>query len=201
MRPVVVVATRNEDKLRELLAVLADAAYDLVPLDAAAPGLAEVEETGTTFAENARRKAVAASRATGRVAVGEDSGLVVDALDGFPGVRSARIPGAAGAAARNAAVLDRLQGVPDARRTARMVSAIAIATPDGRTWVVEGECPGRIAREPRGAGGFGYDPIFFVPALGKTLGECTPAEKHAVSHRGRAAGPARRLLRAIVAGR
>lgn len=181
-----VVATRNQKKLRELAALLADLPVEVVGLDRF-PGTPEVEETGTTFAENARLKALAAARSTGQWAVADDSGLEVDALDGRPGVRSARFAGpGATDEANNALLLQLLRDVPPERRRGRFRCAIAIASPTGETWVDEGVCEGVIAEAPRGEGGFGYDPLFIVPELGRTFAELPAEEKNRISHRARA---------------
>src|SRR5438874_9160999 len=158
------VATRNPGKVRELEALLAD--LPLVLRDAAE--MPEVAETGTTFEENAALKARAAARYFGEWALADDSGLEVDALGGEPGLYSARVPtewaigGRPTDAARNELLLERLASVPDAARAARFRAVAALAAPDGRVWVREGACEGRIARAPRGAGGFGYDPLFYL---------------------------------------
>ncbi|MCG5434447.1 RdgB/HAM1 family non-canonical purine NTP pyrophosphatase [Mycobacterium sp. MYCO198283] len=150
------------------------------------PPFDEAPETGATFEENALAKARDAFRATGIAAVADDSGLAVDALNGMPGVLSARWCGRHGDdRANNALLLAQLRDVPDARRGAAFVSASALVSDRGET-VVRGEWPGRIAREPRGAGGFGYDPLFLPDGSQRSAAELAPAEKDAVSHRGRA---------------
>ena len=178
-----VVATRNEHKLGELRALLPD--HELVPLAAAV----EVPpETGATFAENARVKARAAARATGEPAIADDSGIEAAALGGRPGVRSARFAGEHASDAENLARLLREVPLAGDRRVA-YVCALAYAEPDGPEELFEGTCSGTLAPEPRGSGGFGYDPAFVpddVPG-GRTMAELDPAEKDAVSHRGRAA--------------
>jgi XTP/dITP diphosphohydrolase len=181
----VVLATRNEHKLRELGEILA--ALELVPLPA------EVElppEEGETFAANAITKAHAARDATGLAAIADDSGIEARALGGGPGVRSARYAGPGASDEENLALLLReLDGAAD-RRVA-YVCALAYAGPDGEEIVVEGRCEGELATEPRGSGGFGYDPAFVPDDTGpgdeRTMAELDPAEKHAISHRGRAA--------------
>ncbi len=194
-----VIATRNAGKLREMRALLRGLAVTLVPLDRAGP--VEVPpESGDSFQENARRKARAAADATGCLALADDSGLEVDALGGQPGVHSARFGGPGlDDLQRNALLLARLQGTPTGRRTARFRCVVAIAEPGGSGWEAEGTCEGRIAERPRGAGGFGYDPIFEIPALGRTLAEMTDEEKNAVSHRARALARARWILGALLA--
>lgn len=149
------------------------------------PDVAEVPEDGETFEENARKKAEGYMRATGVAALADDSGLCVDALDGRPGVRSARY--AAGSDSdRNRKLLLEMEGIPDDRRGARFRCALCLALPGGEVVVETGECEGLIARAPRGAMGFGYDPVFFIPRLGKTAAELTREEKAKVSHRGQA---------------
>jgi XTP/dITP diphosphohydrolase len=179
----VVLATTNQGKVAELRRILDGLDVDLV--DARAAGLAAVDETGATFLDNARLKARAAAEATGLPAVADDSGLVVDALGGEPGVRSARYAGADQDDAANLALLlRRLAGIAD--RRARFVCAAVLAAPDGREWTADGTLEGTIAPAPRGAGGFGYDPVFVPEGGDRTAAELTPAEKDAVSHRGRA---------------
>lgn len=175
-----VMATHNPNKLLELQRILEPLHIEVTTAD-----LQEVEETGTTFAENAFLKAQAACEQTGLPAVADDSGLAVDALDGAPGVYSARYAGPdATDAERMEKLLGELQNVPMERRTARFVSAICVVYPGGERLDVEGVCEGRVAFEPRGCDGFGYDPIFLVGE--KTYAELSPAEKDAISHRGRA---------------
>ena len=188
------VATTNKGKLREIQSALEGVTMDgvalhvqLLPEDA---GIPAPEETGATFAENARLKAIYYARATGMLTVAEDSGLEIDALDGAPGVLSARYPGAtygerftrlfAEMAARGAGV-----GAPE-QRGARFVAALALAREDDVLFETEGTIEGRIADAPSGAGGFGYDPIFFYPPYGRTLADVSDAEKLRVSHRGAA---------------
>lgn len=191
---VIVLATRNENKVRELAAMLAGLPIRLESIGSY-PDAPDVEETGATFAENAVLKAKAAAQHTGLWAMADDSGLEVDALDGQPGVYSARFAGpGATDADNNEKLLKLMADVPDDRRTARFRCAIALAAPDGRIFVDEGTCEGRIARTPRGEGGFGYDPLFVVPELGRTFAELPAAEKDRISHRGRALTAVRRRL-------
>ncbi|HEX2986044.1 MAG TPA: RdgB/HAM1 family non-canonical purine NTP pyrophosphatase [Caproiciproducens sp.] len=173
-----VIATHNPGKLKELQRILKP-----LHIDAVTAQLDEVEETGTTFAENAFLKADAACRQTGLPAVADDSGLMVDALDGAPGVYSARYAGE-GASDRDRIqkLLYHLQDVPQEKRTARFVSAICCVYPNGERIDVQGECPGFIAFEPHGNGGFGYDPIFLVNGI--SFGELGAQEKDRISHRG-----------------
>ncbi|MBM3460332.1 MAG: RdgB/HAM1 family non-canonical purine NTP pyrophosphatase [Armatimonadetes bacterium] len=186
-----VVATRNPGKIRELHALLSDLPLELRPAD----GMPEVEETGATFAENAELKARAAASWSGGWAIGEDSGLEVDALDGGPGVYSNRFAGEGTTEAdRNRRLLELLAGVPAERRTARYRAVLCLAAPDGRVWLFEGVCEGRIAEAPRGEGGFGYDPLFHLPQFDQRVAELAPEVKNRISHRGRAVEAARGLL-------
>jgi XTP/dITP diphosphohydrolase len=186
------VASRNRKKLAELRRVL-DAAgvsgLTLLSLDDVAP-FEDAPETGATFEENALAKARDAYRATGLATVADDSGLEVDALNGMPGVLSARWSGRHGDDAANTALLlAQLGDVPDGRRGAAFVSACALVYRAGdarKETVVRGVWPGSIVREPRGEGGFGYDPVFLPSGSGRTAAELSPEEKDAVSHRGRA---------------
>ena len=182
------VASRNQKKLAELRRVLDSAGLSgltLVSLNDVAP-FAETPETGATFEDNALAKARDAFAATGLASVAEDSGLEVAALGGMPGVLSARWSGNHGDdAGNNALLLAQLRDVPDELRGAAFVSACALVSPSGEV-VVRGEWPGAIAREPRGDGGFGYDPVFIPDGYDRTAAQLSPAEKDAVSHRGRA---------------
>jgi XTP/dITP diphosphohydrolase len=192
------VASRNRKKLAELRRVLdgAGVAMTLLSLDDVAP-FDEVPETGATFEENALAKARDAFRATGLPSVADDSGLEVDALNGMPGVLSARWSGRHGEDRANTALLvAQMRDVPDARRGAAFVSACALVSSTGET-VVRGEWPGSIVREPRGDGGFGYDPVFAPSGSSRTAAELTPEEKDAESHRGRALAALLPALRAL----
>jgi XTP/dITP diphosphohydrolase len=182
---VLVLATRNEGKLRELARILGSRTK-LVGLDAFA-GAPDVPETGATFEANALLKARAIANYTKMPAVADDSGLCVDALNGMPGVLSARWAGRHGDDQANLElVLAQVADVPDARLGARFVSAAALVVPEGGEWVVTGEVEGRLIRVPRGTGGFGYDPIFQPDGFDLTTAEMTPEAKDAISHRGRA---------------
>jgi XTP/dITP diphosphohydrolase len=186
--PAVVLATRNLHKLDELRRILAaaGASVDLVSV-ARFPDVPDVVETGLTFAENAVLKASATATATRLPAIADDSGLAVDALNGMPGVFSARWAGSHGDDAANLELLLRqVVDVPDPRRGAAFVCAAALAMPSGGTVVEEGRLTGRLAHEPRGTNGFGYDPVFIPEGQTRTTAEMSPAEKDAVSHRGRA---------------
>jgi XTP/dITP diphosphohydrolase len=178
-----VLATHNPGKVAELRRILAG--LDVELLSAGDVELGEVEETGATFADNALLKARAAVAACGLPCVADDSGLVVDVLDGEPGVRSARYAGAHGDDAVNLQlVLARTAGSAD--RRARFVCVAALVAPDGREWTADGVLEGTLAERPRGAGGSGYDPIFLPAGATRTTAEMTPGEKDAISHRGQA---------------
>ena len=179
-----VLATRNRHKVEELQRILAPYDVQLASLSDY-PQVADVAETGATFAANALLKAHAVASATGMVAIADDSGLSVDALNGMPGVLSARWAGRQRDDVANLQlVLDQIADVPDDRRTAAFVCAAAAATPDGREIVVEGRLEGVLVRAPRGRNGFGYDPIFVPVGYDRTNAELAPEEKDAISHRG-----------------
>ena len=178
------VATTNPGKIAEYQALLTGLAVEMVGLLDLAIDL-EVEENRSTFEENARLKARSYADASGLVTLADDSGLCVDALDGAPGIYSARY--APDAAARIERLLDALRHVPDERRTARFVCVIALAEPGGEIFTFEGVCEGRIARQARGDNGFGYDPIFYVPEHSRTMAELPVSVKNQISHRARAA--------------
>jgi XTP/dITP diphosphohydrolase len=199
-KPKLVIATNNQGKLREFERLLAGSGFDLVtPRDLGLDW--EVEETGATFEENARLKAVDAARVTGLVALADDSGLEVDHLGGRPGIFSARYAGGSRTSATISEaeqlrlLLGEMDGVPDAQRTARFRCVIAIAAPAGDVRCVDGVFEGRIGYEPRGENGFGYDPIFVVPERGVTSAQLDPDEKNAMSHRGQAARKALGILK------
>ena len=183
----VLIASKNQGKIREFKQMLADWPVSFVALDEW-PDIEEPEETGATFLANASLKAAYYAKETGMISLADDSGLAVDSLNGAPGVLSARYSGSHGDdAANNRLVLSQLSNVPDARRTGRFLCALAIALPDGKiVATTEGSCEGLILREEKGAGGFGYDPLFWSPVLKKTLSEATSDEKNSVSHRGNA---------------
>jgi len=190
-----VLATANRGKVAELRRILTG--LDVVLLDGTDVALADVEETGATFAENALLKARAAAAATGHAAVADDSGLAVDALDGEPGVRSARYAGVHGDDAANTdLVLRRMEGI--AVRSARFVCVAALATPAGREWTAEGRLEGALTLAPRGTGGFGYDPVFEPLGYTVTTAELAPEEKDAISHRGQAFRALRPAIAALV---
>ena len=181
-----VVATRNQGKLREIAHLLAEAGIAVLGLDAF-PDLPEVEEDGETFAANAGKKAQTVARATGRLTLADDSGLVVAALDGAPGVHSARYSGAgASDADNNRKLLGALAAVPRNRRQAAFCCVMALCSPDGDCRFFDGRLEGMILDAPRGEGGFGYDPLFLIPEYGKSLAELPLEIKNRISHRSRA---------------
>jgi len=186
LKKTLVLATRNSGKIKELEALLSGSGFAVLGLDAF-PDIGEIEETGTTFAENAILKARTVAKATGLVALADDSGLQVDALSGAPGVYSARYSGEGATDERNnLKLLDALQSVPEDRRGCRFISVVAACAPNGAELLAEGRWEGRVLTALRGAGGFGYDPLFLDRELGKSAAELAPTEKNARSHRGRA---------------
>jgi len=206
----IVVASRNPGKVRELAQVLAPLGLKLVGLDVIDPEgrIPAPPEDAATFAENARRKAIYYARTLGRWALADDSGLEVDALGGAPGVRSARYaaeecPAPAGRAemdaANNRKLLRALAGVERNRRTARFVCHLAVSDGQGIVAEATGTVEGLIATQPAGRNGFGYDPLFFLPDLGRTAAQLDPRQKNAISHRGRAARRLAETLKALLA--
>lgn len=192
------IVTDNPGKKREYRALLASLPAQLrFPADLGY--LIKVQEDGATYAENAVRKARAGVQVSGLLSLADDSGLEVDALEGAPGVRSARYtPGSD--ADRIAALLARLEGIPWERRTARFRCVIAIATPDGDLYTTEGTCEGVIATAPAGTGGFGYDPVFYLPEFGCTMAQLPPEVKNRISHRARAVEAALPILQQLLEG-
>jgi XTP/dITP diphosphohydrolase len=187
------IATTSPHKLEEYRALLAGIPFQLRSLRDV--GIDEdVEETGTTFEANASLKAERYRDLSGLLTLADDSGIEVDALGGQPGIHSRRWAGDVNDTERNRLLLAKLQGFPEQKRTARYRCVIAIAAPGRQTQLVSGICEGVIAPEPCGSGGFGYDPLFYVPELGQTLGQAPPEVKNSLSHRGRAAQAARELL-------
>ena len=181
----VILASQNQHKLVELSAILSQLGFEIA-LESEYGLHVDVDETGTTFEENSLLKAEAVMKASGMPVLADDSGLMVDALDGAPGVYSARYGHKSSDAERIAYLLENLKDVPAERRTAKFVCVITCRWPDGRRIVARGECPGQILFAPKGTGGFGYDPVFFVPGLRKTFAQLTAEEKNAISHRGNA---------------
>ncbi|MBI4323143.1 MAG: RdgB/HAM1 family non-canonical purine NTP pyrophosphatase [Candidatus Omnitrophica bacterium] len=197
--PEIVIATRNHHKYRELAALLRLREVRWRSLEAF-PDLPAVEERGRTFRANALKKARLIARATGCWALADDSGLEVAALRQAPGVRSARFSGRHGNDhANNAKLLRLLRGVPDPKRDARYRCVLALASPETLLAVAEGTLRGRIAQAPRGRGGFGYDPVFLLPRLTRTVAQLSAAAKNRLSHRAKAAQAMRRLLKRLVA--
>lgn len=199
MPPVLVVGTRNRKKREEIRDILGDLGLELRDLTAW-PDAPEVVEDGATFADNARKKAVELAKHLHHWVLGEDSGLVVPALRGRPGVYSARYAGKQGDdEANNDKLLAELAPLPDDHRAAYYVCTAALADPQGEVQAVtEGRCHGVIVRERRGTGGFGYDPLFLVPEYHRTFGELSPRVKHALSHRARALAQLRPALRRVL---
>jgi len=198
MKRDILIATKNPGKIRELRAMLKNDVNWLSLSDF--PALKEIEEDGKTFAENARKKAVGYAKATGLWTIADDSGLVVDALGGEPGVKSARF---SGAKEKDRTLLDHknmtkvlklLEGIPKEKRAARFVCHLCLASPDRILIETQGTLEGLITEREIGENGFGYDPIFFVPYLNKTVGQLTAEEKNAISHRGNAIRKLKPLL-------
>ncbi|WP_407306779.1 XTP/dITP diphosphatase [Desulfosporosinus sp. SB140] len=182
----IILATQNQGKVRELKDLIADEGIEVVSLRDI-PDWEDVEENGETFAENAAIKARAAVQRTGLIALADDSGLEVDALEGAPGVFSARFAGEPKDDERNNdKLLDLLETIPDEKRTARFRCALIMATPNREEYLTEGTVEGKIMRQRRGADGFGYDPLFFVTEFSRTMAELTLAEKNNLSHRAQA---------------
>ncbi|MGX2960780.1 XTP/dITP diphosphatase [Peribacillus sp. JNUCC 23] len=182
----VIIATKNKGKAKEFESLFHSRGFQVQTLldieDAP-----DVEETGTTFEENAILKAEAISKMLGQFVIADDSGLIVDALDGRPGVYSARYAGEAKSDAANTEkVLEELKDVPEDKRTARFYCALALASPNQETITVSGSVEGRITNEPKGTNGFGYDPVFYVKEKGKTMAELKSNEKNEISHRANA---------------
>ncbi|MDP4127426.1 MAG: XTP/dITP diphosphatase [Bacillota bacterium] len=182
----IVLATQNRGKIREFQELLADEDIEVLSLFDI-PDWEDIEENGETFADNAALKAKAAMRRTGLIALADDSGLEVDALNGAPGVYSARFAGEPKDDERNNdKLLELLETVPDEQRTARFRCALVMITPKGEEYLTEGTAEGRILRERRGSDGFGYDPLFYVPEFARTMAELTLDEKNKLSHRAQA---------------
>lgn len=197
--PLLLIATYNDGKVKDLQELLEGTGIELI-MPAQIDLNLDVVEDGHTYAENATKKAVAFARASGLISLADDSGLEVDALGGAPGLYSARYGASEGEklsdAERCAVLIRNLQGKPRPW-TARFYAVIAIALPDGETHLAEGFCDGEIIPEERGTGGFGYDPIFLMPELGKTMAELTMEEKNRLSHRARAVMNAKGILETL----
>ncbi|MDH4237106.1 MAG: XTP/dITP diphosphatase [Nitrospira sp.] len=195
----IVLATRNRHKGEELMALLGDLGITIRTL-ADFPDAPDVDEDGATCAANAVKKAREIAHATGMVAVADDTGLEVEALGGRPGVYAARYAGEQATYEDNCRkLLQELAGVPTQKRTAKFLTVAAIADPTGQVQVTQGILEGRITDEPIGDRGFGYDPVFFLPELGKTLAELTPEEKNGLSHRAKAFANMRVILKTLSA--
>jgi XTP/dITP diphosphohydrolase len=195
--PKLLLATSNSGKIREYRFLLDGLGYKITTL--AEEGIAKVvTESGNSYEKNARLKAITYAKLSQLTALADDSGLEVDALNGEPGIKSARFAGeAATDAERVSFLLAKLNGVPKEQRTARFKCVIVIATPQGQSKVCYGECRGMIALEAKGENGFGYDPIFFLPELGKTMAELLLEMKNKISHRARASQKARQVLQQL----
>lgn len=200
MKKQIVFATGNEGKMKEVRAILQDLNVEVLSMKEA--GIeADVIEDGATFAQNAMIKARKIAEYTNAIVLADDSGLAIDYLDGEPGIYSARYMGEdTSYRVKNANLLKRLEGVAEEKRSARFVCAIAARMPDGTELVTEGTIEGRIGYEEKGEGGFGYDPIFYVPEFGCSTAELSPEEKNAVSHRGKALQKMKEELNKYIGG-
>lgn len=194
----IVLSSRNKKKTREVAEILAPAGIQVIPVTEFA-SVPEVEETGSTFAENAALKASQVAQALGQWVIGEDSGLQVDALNGAPGIYSARFSGpSATDESNNRKLIELLDGIPDDRRGAGYVCSVALSDPTGAIRIAcEGTCRGRILNMASGEGGFGYDPWFLIPEYHQSFGQLSSVVKHRLSHRARAFEKFLRLLRTI----
>jgi len=183
-----VIATHNRKKADEMATILSALMPEVEILTLADyPNAPEPEENGTTYAENASIKAESAAGVTREWALADDAGLEIDALNGEPGLHSKRFEGEnTPFSIKMARILERMKDVPEEKRTARFRCCVALARAGDQTKIFEATCEGRVAREPRGEGGFGYDPIFFLPERNRTMAELTPKQKHEISHRGKA---------------
>jgi XTP/dITP diphosphohydrolase len=191
--PRLVLASKNKGKLREIQELLASTGWNVVLMDDY-PHVIPAEEDGETFRDNAVKKAVTVAQATGEWTLADDSGLQVDALGGAPGVHSARYAGEHGDDnANNQRLLRELNQIPEEERTARFYCAMALVAPDESKWTIDGVCEGHIGFEPRGDGGFGYDPLF-VLSSGKTMAEISELEKNQISHRAKAMEKMKKIL-------
>ena len=194
----IIFATGNEGKMKEVRMILTDMGVSVVSMKEAGVR-ADIVENGKTFEENAVIKAKAVMKLTGQIAMADDSGLVIDFLNGEPGIYSARYRGEdTSYTIKNQNLIDRLQGVEESRRTARFVCAIACALPDGTVLTTEGTMEGIIGYESRGENGFGYDPIFYLPEFGCSSAQLSPEKKNELSHRGKALRKMREELEAYL---
>ncbi len=193
-----ILASNNEKKLKELKRILLPLGIEVINAKEAGVSLSDIEETGTTFEENAKLKAKAFVENTNMPAIGDDSGLMVDALNGEPGIYSARYAGeGAPESKRIEKLLNNLKDIPEENRTAKFVTAICCMFPNGKEILVRGECHGKIGYEPIGNNGFGYDPIF-ISKNGKTFAQLTSEEKDKISHRGQALRKLKKALENVV---
>lgn len=192
----IVAATGNKHKIEEIESITKKFGMNVITKAEAGVGDLEVEETGTTFEENSLIKAEAIMKATGMPAIADDSGLEADALNGAPGVYSARFSGeGATDESNNAKLLKLMENIPDDERSARFVSVVTLCFPDGTVVAARGECLGTLRRSPRGDGGFGYDPLFVPVGYDKTYAEISAEEKNIISHRAKALGILRMKLK------
>jgi len=192
---IAVAATQNEHKIREIESITKQFGITIITRAEAGVPDVEIEEDGDTFEANSEIKAREVMRLSRQISVADDSGLVVDALGGLPGVISARFAGEeADDIKNNEKLLRMMEGVPDGQRTARFVSVITMVFPDGYTIVARGECEGHILRAPRGSGGFGYDPLFVPNGWDRSFGELSPEEKNQISHRAMALRKLKEIL-------
>ena len=192
----IVAATGTKHKIEEIESITKKFGMNVITKAEAGVGDLEVEETGTTFEENSLIKAEAIMKATGMPAIADDSGLEADALNGAPGVYSARFSGeGATDESNNAKLLKLMENIPDDERSARFVSVVTLCFPDGTVVAARGECPGTLRRSPRGEGGFGYDPLFVPVGYDKTYAEISAEEKNIISHRAKALGILRMKLK------
>lgn len=199
MKDKIIFATTNPGKMREIQMILSDLGIDVISMKDA--GFEEeIEENGTTFAENAMLKAKAVWEKTGGIVLADDSGLSIDYLNGEPGVYSARYMGNAPYSEKNLALIKRLEGAADHERSARFVCCIAAVLTDGRAISTEAVMEGQIAHKPSGTGGFGYDPILYLTEFGKTSAELTIEEKNKISHRGKALELMKYELKSVLEG-
>lgn len=193
----IIVATGNEGKMREVRLILADLGMEIISMKEAGASC-EIEETGSSFAENAEIKAKAVWEQTGHIVLADDSGLVVDYLGGEPGIYSARYMGKdTSYEIKNQAIIDRVAEAKEEERTARFVSAIAAVLPDGTILHTEGTVEGKIAHQPAGTEGFGYDPIFYLPEYGMTSAQIPIEKKNEISHRGKALEAMKQKLKGL----
>lgn len=198
MKKKLLLATHNRHKVKELQDMLRDLKVEVISLEDIPP-LPLVEEDGLTFKENAIKKAVLTARASGFISLADDSGLVVDALAGQPGVYSARFAGPeASDQENNAKLLQLMKDIPDHQRTARFTCVMAVSDPQGKVETVAAHCEGSITREPSGNQGFGYDPLFIPEGYGISFAQLSPDEKNRISHRGKALQAARPILKRIL---